>query len=321
MSPNLSENIHLKIELKFFQSNLKNAFTFVLLVLQEGMRKYLIILGLVMMFFMSCHLQKTSIAFTANDSNSFIINGTPVSADHQLAKSVVAIYRNFSLGDDKVWIYSCTGTVLNRTQILTAAHCLFAISEVPPIAIDKEDLLVSFSVDTTPLSKQVPLETRLTLQDLEKKFVTRKIEKIKAVNGSWHAGAQGDVGVITLNQDAPVSALPVKFLTAKQVQQLPPTFDVQLMGYGVFSENPSIESEVLRTTMVQARVENSLLITDQTKGSGACIGDSGGPAFLELDNTYYQVGITHGPRSNDYVCNEEGEFLNPTYVQDFINTP
>src|SRR6218665_1557367 len=65
---------------------------------------------------------------------SSIIGGSVVLPEDALSKSVVGIVVN-SRG---LWNTSCTGVVLNRKFILTAAHCLEWIKP--------ENLLISFSL-------------------------------------------------------------------------------------------------------------------------------------------------------------------------------
>lgn len=266
----------------------------------------------------SCNPPKKSLTQLQNNQ-SFIINGTPATSNYSLAASVVAIFQKVYINDDPVWILGCTGTVLNPRQILTASHCAYSWSKGDQIPTD--ELLVSFSLQNIPFSKQVPPETRITEEQILKSFIIRKIAKIKA-NPAWYQnGAPSDVAVVTLTEEAPATAKPVKFLSLEIIKTLPPSFPVIVMGYGLLKESPSTESDVLRYASVNARIEDTLLVTDQSKGFGSCNGDSGGPAFLQVGNEYYQIGITHGPYKDSTNCSQEGELLNPTFVQNFIQSP
>ena len=84
------------------------------------------------------------------------------------------------------------------------------------------------------------------------------------------------------------------------------------------SERPATQPDFLLRTTVPATFESQFVVTDQTQGSGGCNGDSGGPAFLDLDGTTYQVGVTHGPRAGSVTCHEQGEWMNPALDKEFL---
>jgi len=59
---------------------------------------------------------------------------------------------------------------------------------------------------------------------------------------------------------------------------------------------------------------NQFIITDQTRGMGACKGDSGGPAFMETERGPVLVGVTRGSYGGISDCHHYAEF---TYVPAF----
>ncbi len=246
--------------------------------------------------------------------SSSIINGTPVTAENPLAKSVVGIFSSFPVNGETVWTLDCTGTILNEKFILTASHCIKGSNA--------ENILINFSLNSLSYEKQIDPATRVT--DLEKNFVIRKVKSFK-FHPQYLGGGDHDVAIILLQDAAPadrtfVQLLPDQYLnlpynrTTLDYQKLP----VQLVGFGLFGESPRVSSDVLRMTTVTAQFLDQFVITDQTHGTGGCNGDSGGPAFLDLDGKTYQVGVTHGPHASSVTCGEEGEWVNPGFEKLFI---
>ncbi len=256
-----------------------------------------------------------------NSANNIeIINGEPVLKTNPLASSVVGLLVKFTSqlnpGQPGIWIQSCTGSVLNSRMILTAAHC---VDEKAASSI-----AINFSLNTVTFDQQRNPSTRIT--DIEKHFVVRKV-KSYIVHPAYDGSGENDLAVIALTEDAPATATPVTLLPSKYLDltKKQTTFEgeskpVTLMGFGLVNEHTQQDTDVLRQTTVQARFENNLVITDQTKGSGGCNGDSGGPAFLKLDGKTYQVGVTHGPHPGSTTCAEEGEWVNPALDPNFLNS-
>lgn len=248
----------------------------------------------------------------ASDQNS-IINGTPVTAENQLAKSVVGLMMKFTEDSSgTVWLQGCTGSVLNSKFILTAAHCVRGS--------EAHELLVHFSLNTVTYAGQKDPATRI---DVEKTLVTRKVKAF--LTHPDFAGMGGyDLAVLMLVEEAPADAVPVKLLPPQFYNKETElttfegiTLPVKLMGFGLVTELPTY-TDVLRETTVPSKFVDRFVVTDQTKGSGGCNGDSGGPAFLLIDGVQYQVGVTHGPRAGSSTCHEEGEWYNPAFDKGFL---
>lgn len=257
--------------------------------------------------------QKAANQIQTNAQNSLIINGIPVTDENVLAKSVVGLLMKYD--EDMsgiIWTQGCTGSVLNSKFILTAAHCVEGSSA--------NELLVHFSLKTVTFKGQQDPATRI---DVEKTLVTRKVKAFKT-HPEYSGTGSYDLALLMLVDEAPVNAVPVQLLPAQYFNADTglttfegTTLPILLMGFGLVSETPTY-TDVLRETTVPSKFVDRFVVTDQTKGSGGCNGDSGGPAFLTIDKVVYQVGVTHGPRAGSTTCHEEGEWYNPAFSKGFL---
>ena len=273
----------------------------------------LIALFMLAVLVFSCS-EKTQNKYSATTQQSSIINGIPVTADNVTAKSVVGLLMKYDLDPrGGTWLQGCTGSVLNSKFILTAAHCVKNLTA--------DEVLVHFSLKTVTYEQQKNFLTRV---DAEKYLVTRKVKSLR-VHPDYNETGSYDLAIILLEDSIPADAIPVKLLppefintaleqTTFEGQNLP----VTLIGFGVIKEQPVTETDILRQTTVTSHFLNRFVVTDQTKGSGGCNGDSGGPAFLTVNNTVYQVGVTHGPHGSSKTCHEEGEWYNPSFDKGFL---
>lgn len=281
------------------------------------MKKLILVLNAVAVL-ASCSAQKQNekLSVQANTNQNSIIQGTPVPAEHPLAKSVVGLFLNYPLGHgEKVWVQACTGSILNQKFILTASHCLKGQNA--------KDILINFSLNGLNNDNQFDSAKRVT--DIESKFILRKVKALR-IHPLFGHGGDHDVAIMQLEDQIPDGYQPVTLLPDQYLDQTgrKTIFDIQsrqitLVGFGLFSEEPRISSDLLRLTTLPARFENQFVITDQTHGTGGCNGDSGGPAFYELDGKTYQVGVTHGPHGDSTTCAEEGEWMNPGLEKSFLS--
>jgi secreted trypsin-like serine protease len=104
----------------------------------------------------------------------------------------------------------------------------------------------------------------------------------------------GDIAVVRFASDAPESFKPAHLASKKMSLKAGDT--VTLAGYGITRANSQKGVGVLRKVDVKVlnpSLGETEMVLDQSDGSGACHGDSGGPAFLVKDGKTYLVGVTN----------------------------
>jgi hypothetical protein len=170
----------------------------------------------------------------------------------------------------------CTGSLISKTMILTAKHCL----------VDKkpEDVLVFFGDDTNKLDQGI----------------VRPVSLMKARRPKdWQMTFPSfDVAWIQLTEDAPSDYRPLPILSLKEELPVAP---IHLAGHGNSSPiNGKIEAgaKFITTTNLKTYYDNSrffhILLFEGEEGRGACYGDSGGPAYIKTKNGWAIIGVTNG---------------------------
>lgn len=256
-------------------------------------------------------LQNTVESKTSNTAS--IINGKVVTEDSELGLHTVGLIMKYA----GTWQQMCTGSIIAKDMVLTAAHCVSRLYSY-------DNLVINFSLNTVGYDAQMDSNTEIT--DIRSAFNTIDVAGI-VVNPLYYGYVDNDLAVIRLKKEIPATHKPVEFLpenfidaSGKKLTFDGETHEVTLLGFGVISENPVTDTTVMRMTTVPAKFEGHVVVTDQTHDTGACNGDSGGPAFLKIDGKNYLVGVTHGPHPGSYTCHEYGDYLNPNLAKDFINS-
>lgn len=219
-----------------------------------------------------------------------IINGQEVQPADEFAATIVGIYNleNNSL---------CTGSLIAESYVLTAAHC---------VAQEPKNLRVFFgnSIDTiTAVNKVVGAVIPNT-------WGQRFLE-----TNDW-----GDIAVLKIAGPLPKGYHPVNLLPTDNLQQGQITV---LAGYGLSDAVKKEGSGLLRKTSVviaNPKHGNSEVSLDQRKGTGACHGDSGGPAYALTESGYSLWGVTsRGLDDPKDDCSQYAVYTNAVTYKDWIN--
>ncbi|XGC80899.1 trypsin-like serine protease [Bdellovibrio bacteriovorus] len=211
-------------------------------------------------------------------SSASIIGGEKVLSTDQIAKSTVALIGMVKNTKDEVSQFICTGTLIAKNIILTAAHCIPQINE--------ENVQAGmFAVFAQDLHKAKQTDVRHII-DVE-------------IHEDWGKENESgldtnDIALVKFDGAMPAGYQLGKFLADEKLLKDGAT--VTLAGYGLIkTDGVNTESdETLRKVDVEVleRIGNTEVLLDQNKGKGACHGDSGGPAFLKINGIEYVWGVT-----------------------------
>lgn len=202
-----------------------------------------------------------------------IVGGIKSSDTFQKTNGVVALIIHTPEGDG-----ICTGTLISKRIVLTAAHCL---DEIPATSIS-----VVFTQNVELATKQ---NTRHgILSRVHELFYNSMI----GGKGEWN-----DVGLLKLDEDAPAD---MKFTTLPSLMQRPLEAKTPIIqaGFGRTEATRLPTSDTSGTLKQVAGIEVIGLLQNgkemllKEDGKGSCNGDSGGPAFTKSpDGSLLQVGI------------------------------
>lgn len=221
-----------------------------------------------------------------------IIGGTEVQAGDPLYSSVVAVY-------DPDEGQLCTGSLLPNNIVVTAAHCL---------GEDPSAMLVFFDTKITSSSKFLMVDKA-------------EVSPYWASN-QFNSKDMGDIALLHFRGQVPVGYKSAKLLTSFSKKLLQKGTSVILTGFGI-SNGPTKEGAgILRTTQVvidDPSFSTSEITVNQTQGKGACHGDSGGPAYVEVKGTYYLWGITsRGINDTQDDCSQMAAYTSIQFYKNWI---
>src|SRR5690606_5305440 len=157
----------------------------------------------------------------------------------------------------------CTGTLVAPRVVVTAAHCL-----TPNVAFGVSAMAVFFG------------------DRLDAAGTTRRVTEV-AAHPDWTAeGVPNDIGLIALDEDAPVP--PIEMISADAPGEVGEP--VRLIGFGITTSGAT-DNGIKRegTAEIERSMPSTIYLTAQP--SLTCNGDSGGPLYLERGGRWVFAGI------------------------------
>ncbi len=232
-----------------------------------------------------------------------VFGGKPPGASTGLARSLAAIVYQTDDG-----AHLCTAIALAPRLLLTAAHCTEG---------DKSLIKIIFSTDLKDIAAD---RLRAVVE-------VARPDKTAASEGTYAYNNPDDIALLLLDTEAPAGT---QFATLAGAGE--PAARIVIAGYGATSElrkpdasgkrQLGFDRQLRVTTLPLASTSPDLLVADQTTGTGACTGDSGGPALApgaDLRVVGVLIGVSSARATNDY-CRGKAWFASLARWQPWLET-
>lgn len=239
-----------------------------------------------------------------SEATTMIAYGSEVKTDEAVARATVALVEP-SLSPGQEWFPYCSGTLIDRSIVVTAAHCV----------VGREEVQLLFGLGT--LSK--PLMGQGT-------FIAHP-----SYGAEYNESLTFDIALIKLGQPAPA---PMQAVAIASLGEYKVGDEVLLAGYGDVVDPKYGQTQINPGKLYKAGskiidifnpgdediredYENWGLISYKSDNgkSGACSGDSGGPMFIVRQGTLKVIGATAGGYGS---CGAQGMYTHLNFYETWI---
>ncbi|WP_413944365.1 S1 family peptidase [Bdellovibrio sp. HCB-162] len=283
----------------------------------------------------SCSKQETSKESVVLTSSEHIVGGEEItSLQSDIGKHTVAILANGG---------ACTGTIIRKDLILTAAHCVHKVAF-------KNQIYFTLNMEETMMEGDPRAYVSLVDPETGEKFILHKSARLASkviINDLYNESVEeasvendsGDLALLKFEGGLPKGYEPARLLDNTKL--LKKNVSVHIAGFGAtdvgveeISEKDRHRYEMLGSSIVEdegklyaisyaqgsqlktAQVKyeeeapNEIVVLSQNENGAACSGDSGGPAFVKNDNGEYLLfGVA---AMSDITCSTTSYYTNVT---------
>lgn len=225
--------------------------------------------------------QLQDVSYKIPDSSELnLTHAEIVSAEMMKSIGTVGLLVSLTFEDDSTRSGVCTGVIVGKNLVVTAAHC--------------------FTEARRGKVKEIGGFIEVTHSINFRDKIGIAFERI-SLHPQWN-GLFHDLALVQLTQDLPAHYLGVSFI--KDVNLISRGERVTLFGYGITGDGradvgvlraaeSTFSGFIDKVNYPKTIIENQIRVKNESKTpSQACTGDSGGPAFLK--NTGQLLGLVSG---------------------------
>ncbi len=235
-----------------------------------------------------------------NLTTAGIIGGVQAERNDLITKSTVAFLHKPIING--LYEVNCSGTLISKDLILTAAHCLHSAKDLKTSAI-------YFGV-VLPYTKME--HTRQLDSWIEYPNIQPVYDEKGLLISQLH-----DIAIIKIKGEAPEGFHPVKIAANSEIFKAGD--QITVAGFGLKNDAFQMRTDALRLAVINIdQIWNTHIITNQTNEKGICLGDSGGPAYIEKNGELLLIGATRGAHKAAKNCRAFAEITSIPENLEFI---
>ncbi len=248
-----------------------------------------------------------------NQSQSKIVNGEAVIEEDPIAKSTVALYLADTGKPGSIQNF-CTGTLVAKNIVITAAHCIKDFADM--LNISTEELITRIRIGFGTQVVKNEADTKVSFEIIKQvlihpDYTGGMVRNAKRV-------PMPDLALILLENDAPETTVPAT-LGSNLSHLIKSGTPLTLAGYGVTSGvQKTLATQLMKVdvTITNPKVTSAQFSYNVINRKTACMGDSGGPAYVKTeDGNLTVIGVTSW---GDRTCTSIGVYTSIPAFSEFI---
>lgn len=266
------------------------------------MKSFLFLPLLLISFLLQACGENLSTSRVQQDDEEAIVQGELVPKASERGKKVVAVY----VVEANATASICTGSLIENSMVLTAAHCLE----------DAKSVYVLFGLDATD---EAINKDQVIVRDVTKYLSHPKFN----AKASLQYNPQ-DIALLRYEGELPEGydnfEIPDSFKMPKAQDK------IVLIGYGKTMQDKGDQGLLRTTSLLGGQLEwlkNEKMLRLRQPKTGACLGDSGGPLIIQNQGEDEIAGVLSRVRVSNFsagACRGYAEFASLDLNRDWLKS-